>query len=66
MATVESGTTNARLEPADNGIKLIVKTVYGYRNFDNLRVMVMLKHSVFLVELPGRSAREMKAKKKAA
>lgn len=66
VATAESGITNARVESVNNGIKLIVRMAYGYRNFDNLRAMVMLKHSGLPVELPGRAAKEKKAKKKAA
>ena len=66
VATAESGITNARVESVNNGIKLIVRMAYGYRNFDNLRAMVMLKHSGLPVELPGRAAKEKKARKKAA
>jgi transposase len=66
VATAEHGITNARVESVNNGIKLIVKMAYGYRNFDNLRAMVMLKHSGLPIELPGRPAKEKKMERKAA
>ena len=66
VATAEHGITNARVESVNNGIKLIVRMAYGYRNFDNLRAMVMLKHSGLPVELPGRPVKEKKARKRAA
>lgn len=62
VATAEHGITNARVESVNNGIKLIVKMGFGYRNFDNLRAMVMLKHSGLPIELPGRPAKEKKRK----
>ena len=61
LATAEHGITNARVESVNNGIKLIVRMAYGYRNFDNLRAMVMLKHSGLPIELPGRTAKEKEA-----
>ena len=61
VATAEHGITNARVESVNNGIKLIVRMAYGYRNFDNLRAMVMLKHSGLPIELPGRTAKEKEA-----
>ena len=63
VATAEHGITNARVESVNNGIKLIVKMGFGYRNFDNLRAMVMLKHSGLPIELPGRPAKEKKTKR---
>jgi len=55
VATATFGLTNARVEAADNKIKLIVKMAYGFRNLDNLFSMVMLKCSDLRVELPGRA-----------
>ena len=54
VTTVKSGLTNARVESVNNGIKLLVRMAYGYRHFDNLRAMVMLKFSGLEVQLPGR------------
>ena len=54
IQTAKSGITNARVEAVNNSIKLIVKTAYGFRNFNNLQSMVMLKLSGLNVELPGR------------
>ena len=65
-ATAEHGITNARVESVNNGIKLIVKMAYGYRNFENLRAMVMLKHSGLPIELPGRPVEEKRMGSKAA
>ena len=54
IQTAKSGITNARVEAVNNSIKLIVKTAFGFRNFNNLQSMVMLKLSGLNVELPGR------------
>lgn len=54
IQTAKSGITNARVEAVNNSIKLIVKTAFGFRNFDNLKSMVMLKLSGLNIELPRR------------
>ena len=54
IQTAKSGITNARVEAVNNSIKLIVKTAFGFRNFNNLKSMVMLKLSGLNIKLPGR------------
>ena len=54
IQTAKSGITNARVEAVNNSIKLIVKTAFGFRNFDNLKAMVMLKLSGLNIKLPRR------------
>lgn len=46
--------SNARIEAANNKIKLIIRRAYGYRNTDNLIAMVMPSCSAVQPCLPGR------------
>ena len=66
VGTAESGVTNARVESANNGIELIARMAYGYRNFGNLRAKVMRKRSGLPVELSGGPLEEKKTEGKAA
>lgn len=52
--SVELGLGNARVEAADNKIKLTVRMGYGFRNIDNLIALVMLRCSRLQPTLPGR------------
>ena len=45
---------NARVEAINNKIKLTVRMAYGFRNFDNLVALVMLRCSNLPIALPGR------------
>ena len=65
ISTASSGITNARVESVNNSIKLLVRMAYGYRNFENLRAMIMLKHSGLQIELPGRENASAKRKRAA-
>lgn len=55
MRVVGLGITNARVEATNNKIKLTVRMDYGFRNIDNLTVLVMLRCSNLLLALSGRS-----------
>ena len=57
VATAEYGITNARVEAVNNKIKLTIKMAYGFRNFENLQAMVMLRCSGLPIELPGRASK---------
>ena len=54
LRTIRSGLSNARLEAINNKIKTTIKIGYGYRNLDNLIVLVMLKCGGLNLQLPGR------------
>lgn len=53
--SVELGISNARVEAVNNKIKLTVRMGYGFRNFDNLIALVMLRCSNLPITLPGRT-----------
>lgn len=46
--------SNARSEAANNKIKLIIRTAFGFRNVDNMVAAVMLACSDCRPSLPGR------------
>lgn len=48
------GISNARVEAANNKIKLTVRMGYGFRNIDNPIALVMLHCSDLPILLPGR------------
>lgn len=52
MATLFSGLSNARVEAANNKIKLSIRMAYGFRNMANMVDMVMLRCSELTVPLP--------------
>ena len=54
VRAVELGISNARVEAINNKIKLTVRMAYGFRNFDNLVALVMLRCSNLPIALPGR------------
>lgn len=54
VRAVELGISNARFEAINNKIKLTVRMAYGFRNFDNLVALVMLRCSNLPIALPGR------------
>lgn len=54
VAAAKYGLSNARVEAANNKIKLLIRTAYGFRNTDSLIVMVMLSCSSVQPRLPGR------------
>ena len=54
VAAAENGLANARVESANNKIKVIVRMAYGFRSLDNLFAMVMPRCSGLEVPLPGR------------
>ena len=53
--SVELGISNARVEAVNDKIKLTVRMGYGFRNFDNLIALVMLRCSNLPITLPGRT-----------
>ena len=55
VRSVELGISNARVEAVNNKIKLTVRMGYGFRNFDNLVALVMLRCSNLPIKLPGRA-----------
>lgn len=54
VRAVGLGISNARVEAVNNKIKLTVRMGYGFRNFDNLVALVMLRCSNLPITLPGR------------
>ena len=52
LATARYHLSNARIEAANNKIKLIIRRAYGFRNTDNLLSMVMLTCSNLKPKLP--------------
>lgn len=54
VRAVELGISNARFEAINNKINLTVRMAYGFRNFDNLVALVMLRCSNLPIALPGR------------
>ena len=54
LATIRLGISNARLEAANNKIKLIIRMAYGFRNIDNLIDLIYLVCSDLKVPLPNR------------
>ena len=54
LATVRHRLSNARIEAINNKIKLIQRTVYGFKNINNLFAMIMLQCGNYNVTLPGR------------
>lgn len=55
LKSVELGISNARVEAANNKIKLTVRMAYGFRNIDNLMALIMLRCSNLPIYLPGRT-----------
>ena len=54
VAAAKYGISNARVEAANNKIKLLIRTAYGFRNTDSLVSMIMLSCSCVQPRLPGR------------
>lgn len=54
VATARFKLSNARSEAANNKIKLIIRTAFGFRNVDNMVAAVMLACSDCRPSLPGR------------
>lgn len=55
VAAVTHGLSNARIESMNNKVKLSIRMAYGFRNFDNLISLIMLRCGGLPVILPGRS-----------
>lgn len=55
VRSVALGISNARVEAINNKIKLTVRMGYGFRNFDNLVALIMLRCSNLPIALPGRT-----------
>ena len=54
VAVAKFKLSNAHSEATNNKIKLIICTAFGFRNLDNLAVMVMLSCSALRPVLSGR------------
>ena len=54
VATVAHQISNARVEAANNNIKLTIRMAYGFRNIDNLIALIYLRCGGRVVYLPGR------------
>lgn len=57
LNTIRLGLSNARIEAANNKIKLIIRKAYGFRNIDNMLDMVYLVCSDLTIPLPNRSSK---------
>lgn len=57
LNAIRLGLSNARIEAANNKIKLIIRKAYGFRNIDNLLDMVYLVCSDLTIPLPNRSSK---------
>ena len=57
LNTIRLGLSNARIEAANNKIKLIIRKAFGFRNIDNLLDMVYLVCSDLTIPLPNRSSK---------
>ena len=55
VATVTHQISNARVEAANNKIKLTIRMAYGFRNIDNLIALIYLRCGGRVVYLPGRA-----------
>ncbi|MBR3016544.1 MAG: transposase [Clostridia bacterium] len=55
VATVTHQISNARVEAANNKIKLTIRMAYGFRNIDNLIAMIYLRCGGRVIYLPGRA-----------
>ena len=56
LNAIRLGLSNARIETANNKIKLIIRKAFGFRNMDNLLDMVYLVCSDLTIPLPNRSS----------
>lgn len=56
LNAIQMGLSNARIEAANNKIKLIIRKAYGFRNMDHLLDMVYLVCSDLTIPLPNRSS----------
>lgn len=54
LATIRHGISNARMEAANNKVKLAVRMAYGFRNIDNLISTIFLRCGNLPLVLPGR------------
>lgn len=54
LNTIRLGLSNARIEAANNKIKLIIRKAYGFRNIQNMVDMVYLVCSNVRIPLPNR------------
>ena len=54
LNAIRLGMSNARIEAANNKIKLIIRKAYGFRNIQNLIDMVYLVCSNLRIPLPNR------------
>ena len=55
VATVTHQISNARVEAANNKIKLTIRMAYGFRSIDNLVALIYLRCGGRVVYLPGRA-----------
>ena len=55
IATVTHHISNARVEAANNKIKLTIRMAYGFRNIDNLIALIYLRCGGRVIYLPGRT-----------
>ena len=55
VATVTHQISNARVEAANNKIKLTIRMAYGFRNIDNLIALIYLRCGGRVIYLPGRA-----------
>lgn len=56
LNAIRLGLSNARIEAANNKIKLIIRKAYSFRSIDNLLDMVYLVCSDLTIPLPNRSS----------
>ena len=61
LNTIRLGLSNARIEAANNKIKLIIRKAYGFRNIQNMMDMVYLVCSKIQALLPNRKSKPAKA-----
>ena len=54
LNAIQMGLSNARIEAANNKIKLIIRKAYGFRNIQNMLDMVYLVCSDLRIPLPNR------------
>lgn len=52
---IELGVTNARIEAANNKIKLLIRKAYGFRHVNSMSDMVLLYWSDLKIPLPNRN-----------
>ena len=58
LNTISYGLSNARIESANNKIKLLIRRSYGFRNIDSMFNMIYLICSDIKIPLPNRPIME--------